>query len=128
MPRLGQTKLTAETRKQILDLLRAGNTRLCAAQASGISKQSFYTYQERDAAFAFEVIQAESEAEAGHVIVLAKAASAGDWRASESWLKRRRRDDWGDYVVIKNFDPAKLTDEELENAHKTGKVVLEMTG
>ena len=130
MPRYakGSTKLTDEIRAKVMELLRAGNTRLCSALSSGISKESFYNYMKRDESFASDVEKSEAVAEALHVTVIAKAAQLGDWRASESWLKRRRRADWGDYVTVDKLDVTQMTDEQLEDMRTKGKVKLEMVG
>jgi hypothetical protein len=37
-----------------------------------------------------------------------EAGRNGDWKAAESWLKRRRRTEWGDSI-----DLHKLSDDEL---------------
>jgi hypothetical protein len=41
--------------------------------------------------------------------IIAKAAKGtpqvpGDWRAAESWLKRRRRAEWGDSLDLRKLD------------------------
>lgn len=110
------TKLTSERHKKICDLLRAGNTRTCAAGAAGVEPLTFrnwYAKGEREQSGPFftfftDAARAEHEAEAMYVTVIAKAAKDGDWRAAESYLKRRHREDWGDNVA---FD----VDKEITN-------------
>lgn len=92
------TKYDDERAKRIADLLRAGNTRKTSAEAGGICFDTFSTWIERFPGFSAAVSRAEAEAEALHVTTIMKAAREGDWRASESWLKRRRRADWGDTI------------------------------
>jgi hypothetical protein len=94
------TKYTAATIKKITDALKAGNTRTAAVGAAGIDYTTFCDWLRDYPQFSQAVIRAEHEAEAGYVEVLKKAAANGDWRAAESWLKRRRREDWGDNVAI----------------------------
>ena len=89
------SKLTPERSARILDLLRAGNTRQTAAQASGIDPGTLSGYVSRFPDFATAVKEAESEAESRHVANIAGAAARGSWQASAWWLERRRYADWG---------------------------------
>lgn len=123
------TKRTPERVKRILALLKSGNTRTCAANASGISKETFYEWLREFPDFADAVTRAESEAEAAHVATIKRAATVHkvverrttvsdkdgtttievvryeyDWRAAETWLKRRRRADWGDSIDVRKLD------------------------
>lgn len=102
------TKRTPENEKKICDLLRAGNTRKCAVEASGIDYQTFSNWIHANSGFSAAVSRAESEAEALHVTTIMKAAREGDWRASESWLKRRRRTEWGDSIDVRRIDDETL--------------------
>ena len=92
------TKYDDERAKKICDLLRAGNTRKTSAEAGGIDFQTFLNWEKGNSVFSTIVTRAEAEAEALHVTTIMKAAREGDWRASESWLKRRRRSEWGDAI------------------------------
>ena len=51
-----------------------------------------------------EFLEAVSKASAECAInftrVIQTAAAKGDWKAAETWLKRRRREDWGDAVDV----------------------------
>jgi hypothetical protein len=111
--------------KRICDLLRAGNTRKTSAEASGIDNGTFLNWLRRFSDFSSAVTRAEAEAEASYATVLATAARPHDvvetrtitkpdgtvevtetrrrefdWRAAESWLKRRRREEWGDNAQV----------------------------
>lgn len=85
----------------IIKALLVGNTRKAAAEFAGVHRDTLYEWIKTSPTFSDMVTRAEASAEVGHVACLAKAAQAGDWRASIEFLKRRRRDDWGDHV---NFD------------------------
>jgi hypothetical protein len=133
MPAGRPTKYNEERAKPILERLRAGNTRKASVESIGIAYTTFLEWLENFPNFATSVAQAESEAEVRNATILAKAANGWeteetvtttlpdgtvktvvtkgreyDWRAAESWLKRRRRDEWGD-----NINLSRLSDEDL---------------
>ena len=89
-------KRTPLAAKRILLALKKGATRTAAAAKGGVSLDTFKRWCEEDAEFAESVVAAEGEAEASMSEVLFTAAKKGEWRASESWLKRRRSREWGD--------------------------------
>lgn len=103
------SKYTPEAHASICDRLRAGCTRRAAQQSVGIDDNTFYRWLEKPG-FRDAVVRAEADAETRATVALVKGFSGadGDWRAAESWLKRRRRDDWGDKV-----DFGKFNDEDL---------------
>lgn len=127
-----KSKYTPETVKKILDALKVGATRRAASGAAGINEDTLCLWVKQYSDFSDSVTRAEDEAEARFTSILAKAANPHevmetvttegpdgtttrttikrefDWRAAESWLKRRRRFDWGDRV-----DFGKYSDEEL---------------
>ena len=76
--------------------LQGGCTRKASHQSAGISHETFLEWLRRYPEFLEVVTRAEADAENLMVAAVHKAATDGDWRAAESWLKRRRRDDWGD--------------------------------
>ena len=99
------TKYSEHTAEEICKNLAIGSTRKAAFGAAGISHGTFATWLHRYPAFLEAVTRAEAQAELLHTQRFYAAATeeGGDWRASESWLKRRRREEWGDYVNI-NLD------------------------
>lgn len=99
-----KTKRTPELEEKIFEQLQLGCTRRAACAVAGISEETFYCWMREIPEFSELVVAAENQAEAGFTNVIQKAAAAGDWRAAESWLKRRRRDDYGDSVDIKKVD------------------------
>lgn len=93
------TKQTPERIARIINDLRDGNTRRCAAEANGIDPATLWRWMEADATFATSVREAEAEAERLHAATLMRASHEGEWKASVEWLKRRRPDEWGDRVT-----------------------------
>lgn len=129
------SKFTPERAKTICDNLRNGCTRKAAVGAAHVDFVTFLNWLNRYSSFSTDVTRAEDEAEKRFAGVLALAASPHDvvetvtttdangvtktvetrrrefdWRAAESWLKRRRRADWGD-----TLDIGKLTPEQAYN-------------
>ena len=99
------TKYSDAIAKGIYNALQAGATRTAASGAVGIGRDTFLEWMKRYPAFSDGVTCAEAKAELRFTTTLAKAAEGtdevpGDWRAAESWLKRRRREDWGDNIAV----------------------------
>jgi transposase len=84
-----RSKLTDDRTAQICTLLRAGTTVDLAAEATGISRRTFYDWLERDPDFRQSVDEAKAQAEATLVARVAKASAAGSWQAA-AWLLERR--------------------------------------
>jgi hypothetical protein len=124
------TKYTAVISDVICESLRSGTTRTGAVAAANIAYDTFGEWMEHKPDFRYAVLRAEAEAENEMVKVL-RSAAPDDWRAAESWLKRRRRDDWGDTVKSEISGPsgeairirhemanlAELSDDELLRLH-----------
>ena len=110
------SKLTPELQKKVTDFLAEGCTRRAACGASNISQDSFARYLKLSADFADAVAQAEAEAETKFTKSIWKSATGydSDWRAAESWLKRRRREEWGDNVAAALPDLSEFDDTELD--------------
>ena len=103
------TKYNPEREKKIIDALKTGCSRRDAYEYGGIDKETFANWIVRYSAFSALVIEAESQAAVMHTANIAKAAKEGDWKASLEWLKRRRRDEWGDSIAVR-------ADREVEAA------------
>jgi len=103
------TKYNAEREKKIIDALRTGCSRRDAYEYGGIDAQTFATWLKRYSDFSVLVQEAESQAAVMHTANITKAAKDGDWKASLEWLKRRRRDEWGDSIAFR-------ADREVEAA------------
>ena len=90
------TKYDPARVKRVCQCLQDGGTRKAACEAAGVDAASLARWLARYADFADAIAHAEADAENAMVRVIHKAAIGGDWRAAENWLKRRRREDWGD--------------------------------
>ncbi len=110
------TKFTPEREKTILDALKNGMTRSAAAGLAGVHVVRLCEWCAKYSNFRNACAVAEQEAEARITGTLIKAVVAGDWKAAESWLKRRRRDEWGDGVSVRY---ERMTEDELR-AYITG--------
>ena len=90
------SKQTVEVEAKLTEALRDGCTRRAACAYAGISEQTLANWSADSFDFLHSLTRAENPAEAGFTRALANAAREGDWRAAESWLKRRRKDDWSE--------------------------------
>ena len=88
-------KDTVETREAILALLRDGNPKVIAAQASGVSYDSFNRWVQRDQHFASLVREAESMAIVSRLSNIQNAGKRGDWKADSWYLERTQREIFG---------------------------------
>ena len=88
-------KDTIEVREAILALLRDGNPKMIAAQASGISIDSFNRWVQKDLHFASLVREAESVAVVERLSSIKRAASRGDWKADTWILEKTQREIFG---------------------------------
>lgn len=107
-------KIDKEKVELLLNAVRAGNYIETAAAYAGISKVTVYdwmkkgqlikegkkvtsnkNYAEHCVYFSNAIGKALAEAEAFDVQVIAKAAKAGDWRASAWRLERKNHKQWG---------------------------------
>jgi transposase-like protein len=124
MPRGRKTVFTPENQQRIIDALEIGATLRDATLSAGISEATFYEWLKRGreatrknefSEFLEKVEAAQATCRLNFTAVLAKSANDGDWRAALEYLKRRDRNNWGDYSRqdIANVDVSKLTDEQL---------------
>jgi len=93
------TKYNDAKAAQITTLLRGGCTRKDAAGSVGISSDTLVRWSRSNADFAALVESAEAYA-AVKMTTIVTAAAATEWRAALEWLKRRRREEWGDSADI----------------------------
>ena len=101
------TKFIPEITDTILKALQIGATYKDAAEAAGVDYMTFRTWIERGQAgkkpfneFSEAVRKAEAQARLNYLTTIAQAASKGDWKAAEAYLKRRDRANWGDNVDV----------------------------
>jgi transposase len=96
------SKRTPQVEEAIIRALKAGSTRVAAAEYVGIDRTQLWRWMAQSATFRNAIMRAEAEAEVSCVGVIKKAANEGDWHAALAWLERRRYDEWGrkDRVTI----------------------------
>jgi hypothetical protein len=112
------TKFTPASREKFLSALKAGMTRNGAAGIIGVHVCQIARWCAKDANFANDCAIAEQEAEARMTAAIVKAAPK-DWRAAESWLKRRRPEEWGDRLTL-----LKAAAEAVKNADESDLLAL----
>lgn len=102
MTRVGRpSKLTPDTKRRLLDAIRAGNYREPACVYAGISISTFYLWLEKGREqksgqymeFMEEVTRAEAEAEV-RMVAQWQAHIPRDWRAARDFLARRNPKRW----------------------------------
>ena len=101
-------KFHQEIKDAILRYLSIGATYKDAAEGSGISYETLLNWltKGREATsgnyyeFFQSVRKAEAQARLNYLTTIAQAASKGDWKAAEAYLKRRDRANWGDTVDV----------------------------
>lgn len=89
-------KRTPTTLATLLTTLERGATRTAACASAGISLDTLARWRDADPEIEEKLVRAEGKAHVSMSNVLFEAAMGGDWRAAESWLKRRRPEEWGD--------------------------------
>ena len=94
------TKYSEPLAKKICEGLRKGYTRNAASARAGVSEDSLVRWVKNYAGFAAQVRDAEAEAESKFTDAIYNAADEGDWKAGLEWLKRRRREEWGDNIAV----------------------------
>jgi hypothetical protein len=96
------SKFNEERAKAITDRLRAGATRKAAVLSQGVAYDTFTGWLKRFPDFSTAVMRAEAEAELRFTARITKEVTdpEGDWRAAIDWLKRRRREEWGDNATL----------------------------
>lgn len=126
-------KLTPEAHKAIIDALSIGCTRKDSAESAGISYVTFLNWLETGQAskrgrffeFLNAVTIAEAEARKKYTSTIARAAADGDWRAAETFLKRRDPENWGDRskvdLNVSESDITAAIERELARLAATGK-------
>jgi hypothetical protein len=97
-----KTKRTPAAEQVIIERIRTGSTIKDACTAAGISDQTYLNWTHDSLDFLESVTRAEAECAAEMAASIHQAATVQkDWRAAESWLKRRRRNEWGDNVAVR---------------------------
>ena len=90
---------TPELWEQILNALRAGNSRTASYEYVGVSLASFYNWLKDEERLA-DVLQAEAVAETRVQLRMQQLINNGNPYMIDSWLKRRRAKDWAEKQII----------------------------
>jgi len=118
------TKANQERMEAICAMLEIGATRKDAANANGIHYSTFIDWMNLFPDFPAAVETSEGVIAAKMTARLYSEAikEGGDWKASLEWLKRRRRDDWGDKQLLEHSgaigrgpDLTKLSQSQLDH-------------
>ena len=118
MPSGRPTKYSKGRAEAICNALKIGATRTAACEANEIDLDTFRRWMIANTEFCGLVTHAEGQAELMFTATLYKAAKGtpdnpSDWRAAESWLKRRRRHEWSDNITLRNDTEASRLIAEL---------------
>jgi hypothetical protein len=103
-----QSKYCARRVIAVIRALENGNTRTASFEASGVDYDTAREWTTIFPRFSELVARAEARAEQFYAQSILKGACT-DWRAAESWLKRRRRQDWGDAIDVRALPPEQLS-------------------
>ena len=122
------TKLTPEAQEQIVDAILHGATYRDAAEASGVGYSTFNdwmklgreaTRKNKYSEFSEAIETANAQCAVNFTRVIQSKAALGDWKAAEAWLKRRRREDWGDVIEINQKGVTKVEVEYINSQDTT---------
>ena len=108
-----------ETIDSILGLLRSGNPRKIAVQASGVSMDSFLRWVREDMSFADNVRKAESMAVADRLQNISAAGKRGDWKADTWVLERTHKDIFGEKESKNNNLAVQININPVSYTHLT---------
>ncbi len=102
------SKITPEIIELVSNAVLHGASYQSAARSGGIHYDTFNEWMKkgREAKsgiyreFSEALETANAQCEVNMVRVIQSAAAKGDWKAALEWLKRRRRNEWGDNVDV----------------------------
>lgn len=102
------SKLTPESQAVIVDAILHGATYKDSAEAAGVEYNTFNEWMKKGAEaksgayreFNEAVSKANAECAVNFTRIIQSNAAKGDWKAALEWLKRRRRNEWGDNVDV----------------------------
>ena len=89
------TKRTDANRATILRALRHGASYKRAAEAAGISYETFRTWRESDPAFSAALQKAQAAMTAKALRAIEEAHQSGAWQAAAWWLERTFPEEYG---------------------------------
>jgi hypothetical protein len=113
----GRPPYSDAVRKRIVASLKIGCTRTAAYGEAGISETTFLAWLRDIPGFRGDCEAAEAAAERMYTGRLARRAAAGDTRAIEFWLSRRRGANWREKVSVVDEAPSleDMLDEAVED-------------
>ncbi len=100
-------KYTPELVEQLIKYIEAGNYIETACNAVGISKQTFYRWQDEKSDFCDAIKKAESKAITRNLILIQNAAKKS-WQAAAWFLERRYFDLFGRKEKIGGIEDSPL--------------------
>ena len=107
------SKLTPEVQAAVVQAIGLGATYLDAAQAAGISYETFNEWMKNGTGkflqFSEAVRKEQSAAVLRHLAVMNNAAAKGDWKASERWLRMYRPAEWNEKMEVNHGGEQTLT-------------------
>ena len=97
------TKYNDEIVDNLIKYIEAGNYIETACDAVGISKQTFYRWQEEKSDFSDAIKKAESKAITRNLLLIQNAAKKS-WQAAAWFLERKDYERWGRKELIGGID------------------------
>lgn len=118
-----KSKKTPEVQAKLIEALRDGCTNRAACAWAGISEAEFYEWQKESTEFKETCTRAGDLAEAGFTKVIQQAAEAGDWKAAESWLKRRRKGEWSERLEQTGADGGAIETRDVTDTERLERLI-----
>jgi len=120
------SKLTPEVQATIAEAILYGCTYRDAAESAGVDYNTFNEWRKAGEIaksgkfyeFNEAVTKANAECAKNMTRVIQTAAAKGEWKAALEWLKRRRRDEWGDSASLdlSNSDGSLKPEKGIDDA------------
>ena len=107
------SKLTPEVQETIVKAIGLGASYLDAANAAGISYDTFNDWMNNGTGkylqFSEAIRKEQSAAVLRHLSIINSAAAKGDWKASERWLRMYRPAEWNEKMEVNHGGEQTLT-------------------
>ena len=107
------SKLTPEVQETIVKAIGLGASYLDAANAAGISYDTFNDWMNNGTGkylqFSEAIRKEQSAAVLRHLSIINSAAAKGDWKASERWLRMYRPTEWNEKMEVNHGGEQTLT-------------------
>lgn len=106
------SKLTPEVQETIVKAIGLGASYLDAANAAGISYDTFNDWMNNGTGkylqFSEAIRKEQSAAVLRHLSIINSAAAKGDWKASERWLRMYRPAEWNEKMEVNHGGETKV--------------------